>query len=93
MKKIIVITLLFISTPVLADTYVNGYTKHDGTYVQPHYRSESNDYRYDNYSSHGNTNPYTGQQGYQRNEFTTPPAFNQSNQSGGNSDGLYDYSR
>lgn len=47
----------------MADTSVRGYTRHDGTYVQPHVRSPSNSTTYDNYSTRGNTNPYTGQAG------------------------------
>lgn len=45
------------------DSQVNGYTKRDGTYVEPHHRSTQNNTQYDNYGSKGNTNPYTGQQG------------------------------
>lgn len=46
-----------------ADTFVNGYYRSDGTYVQPHYRSDRNDSYNDNWSVRGNTNPYTGQSG------------------------------
>lgn len=73
------------STSVMADTYVNGYTRSNGTYVAPHMRSEPNSVRYDNYSSQGNTNPYTGSTGYQRNEYSTPPAYNQGYNNGYNS--------
>jgi len=45
------------------DTYVNGYFRANGTYVQPHYRSAPNRSRLDNYSTRGNLNPYTGRQG------------------------------
>lgn len=79
MKSMIFALVIVASTTTQADQYVNGYTRRDGTYVQPHMRSESNNYRYDNYSSHGNSNPYTGEQGYQRNEFSNPPAYNQGN--------------
>lgn len=60
-----------------ADHYVNGYTRQNGTYVQPHHQTAPNQYRYDNYSSQGNVNPYTGQAGTQRNEYSNPPAYNQ----------------
>lgn len=60
------------------DTYVNGYYRSNGTYVAPHYRSSPNQFKYDNYSSKGNTNPYTGTLGTQRNEFSTPPSYNKS---------------
>ena len=43
--------------------YVKGYTRKDGTYVAPHYRSNPNNTQRDNYSTYGNTNPYTGKRG------------------------------
>lgn len=46
-----------------ADTFVNGYYRQNGTYVQPHYRSSPNNSVYDNYSTRGNVNPYTGRAG------------------------------
>lgn len=63
MKKIILLALLAASFPALADQYVNGYTRKDGTYVQPYYRTEANDTKLDNYSTKGNVNPYTNQAG------------------------------
>lgn len=80
MRGIAFISLaLLMAVPAVAsaDEYVQGYMRQDGTYVQPHYRTEPNEHRYDNYSSQGNTNPYTGQRGHQRNEFSDPPAYNQ----------------
>jgi len=41
----------------------SGYFRSSGTYVQPYYRSSPNSYRFDNYSSKGNYNPYTGKSG------------------------------
>jgi hypothetical protein len=63
--KMILAVVLFLSfaTLLFADTYVKGYTRKDGTYVQPHYRSNPNSTVTDNYSFKGNANPYTGQQG------------------------------
>lgn len=65
--KIIAITLslsmLLASTAIAGDTYVRGYTRKDGTYVQPHYRSAPDRSYNNNYSSQGNYNPYTGKQG------------------------------
>ena len=49
-----------------ADVYVNGYQRSNGTYVDPHYRTSPNNTIYDNYSTWGNSNPYTGQKGYYR---------------------------
>lgn len=54
MKKIILGLFLFLSFGVFsftqAATWVNGYTKSNGTYVQGYYRSEPNGLKYDNYS-------------------------------------------
>jgi hypothetical protein len=47
-------------------TRVKGYTKKSGTYVMPHYKSTSNKVKYDNYSSKGNSNPFTGKKGYKK---------------------------
>ncbi len=84
MKKYIVLLLLtLVSSYCLADQYVNGYTRKDGTYVEGHQRTDANSSTYDNYSSKGNTNPYTGQQGYRQNEYSAPSNYGNSY---GNSD-------
>lgn len=44
-------------------TSVKGYTKKSGTYVAPHKRTAPNKTKMDNYSTKGNTNPYTGKAG------------------------------
>lgn len=44
--------------------YVQGYSRSDGTYVQPHYRTNPNNTQLDNYSTSGNYNPYTGKTGH-----------------------------
>jgi hypothetical protein len=63
--KILIALALFAASIVgaLAQTHVNGYYRTDGTYVQPHYRSSPNNTVYDNWSTRGNVNPYTGQVG------------------------------
>jgi hypothetical protein len=53
------------------DTYVQGYTTGNGTYVQPHFRSQADSYQNNNFSARGNTNPYTGSTGSDR-----PPSLN-----------------
>lgn len=45
---------------------VRGYTRKDGTYVQPHYRSAPDGDASNNYSHVGNTNPFTGKTGTNR---------------------------
>ncbi len=62
----------------LTDQYVSGHTRSDGTYVQGYYRSSPNAARYDNYSSQGNANPYTGKAGTERNEQSAKPEWNDS---------------
>lgn len=52
-----------LATTALAQVHVQGYTRRDGTSVQPHYRSSPNGSTLDNYSTRGNVNPYTGQVG------------------------------
>jgi hypothetical protein len=42
---------------------VQGYIRQDGTYVQPHMRTNPDNSRTNNWSAQGNTNPYTGRQG------------------------------
>lgn len=46
-----------------ADEYVHGYTRSNGTYVEPYYKSSPNNSTFDNFSTKGNINPYTGQEG------------------------------
>ena len=62
MRKGLLIAFLLLLSPglLLADQYINGYTRKDGTYVAPHYRSDPDGNPYNNYSYPGNVNPYTG---------------------------------
>lgn len=63
MKKIVVALAMLAAVSAFADEYVQGYVRKDGTYVQPHYRSTPDSNTFNNYSTQGNTNPYTGQAG------------------------------
>lgn len=64
MKAMGALILLGIASGAIAQArYVPGYTRKDGTYVAPHYRSAPNRSRYDNWSSQPNRNPFTGQAG------------------------------
>lgn len=70
--KILLITLIVaFSTQAHSAEYVSGYMRQDGTYVQPHYQTAPDGNLFNNYSTQGNTNPYTGQPGnvnpYQQN--------------------------
>lgn len=64
-KSIISIFLMVFSVSVFADVSVRGYIRKDGTYVQPHHRSNPDGNRYNNWSTEGNSNPYTGREGTQ----------------------------
>lgn len=67
MKKailtIIVILFAVASSFAQGQVHVRGYYRSNGTYVQSHYRTASNNTVSDNWSTVGNTNPYTGQAG------------------------------
>lgn len=43
---------------------VSGYTRSNGTYVQPHEATNPNGTQRDNYGTSGNVNPYTGATGH-----------------------------
>lgn len=91
MKIALGLVMLLAAHSVCAgDVYVNGYTRQDGTYVQPHHRTTPDNSLLNNYSTQGNTNPYTGQQGtvnpytYQQPSYvqpapsyTPPPTYQQ----------------
>jgi hypothetical protein len=84
MKNILLLAALFAASFCIAQTnpnhvHVSGYTRSDGTYVAPHYRTAPNSTVNDK-----NTNPYTGEAGvlpretYYSNTVTPyePPAYN-----------------
>jgi hypothetical protein len=61
--------------------YNKGYTTGSGTYVPGHYQTNSNGSRYDNWSTQGNSNPFTGQPGYKSpysGGSTTSPSYGSS---------------
>lgn len=57
-------------------TQVEGYSRKDGTYVQPHTRTERNDNTNDNYGSYGNYNPNTGKTDRSRKTYDSNPYDN-----------------
>jgi len=70
MKKYILVLMLFVgllsfSASAEAKTVrVKGYYKPStGSYVSPSYRTSPNKYKFDNYSTKGNYNPYSGKKG------------------------------
>jgi hypothetical protein len=50
--------------------YQEGYQRSNGTYVQGHYKTESNTTNLDNFSTQGNTNPYTLQSGTRAQDYS-----------------------
>ena len=69
MKKLIFISVLSLATIFVNaqsnphSTPVKGYTKKNGTFVQPSHRTAPNHTQRDNYNTKGNTNPNTGKSG------------------------------
>ena len=66
MKKLLLVSLalsLLFPTLSFASTKVSGYTKKNGTYVSPSYKTAPNKTKLDNYSTKGNYNPYSGKFG------------------------------
>ena len=67
MKRLILImiaTVMFAPLPAFAGQGVKKYQKKDGTYVQKHYRSSPDRYRYNNRNSRSNG-------GHQRDEYSS----------------------
>jgi hypothetical protein len=76
-STVLLIALVTFSGAALADKYVNGYTRKDGTYVQGHMKSSPDAYRYNNRGSQS----YGGRQ---RDEYSSGTgATNKSNSSYG----------
>lgn len=52
--------------PSVGKHFVNGYLRKDGTRVEGHYKTNRDDSFWNNWSSAGNTNPYTGTVGVKK---------------------------
>ena len=52
-------------------TTVSGYTRTNGTYVQSHVRTMPNSTNWDNFSTKGNSNPFTGSTGYRARDYSS----------------------
>lgn len=59
----LMIVMAFVAAPAVAQVWVDGHVRRDGTYVPPHVRSAPNSTTMDNYGTQGNVNPYTGRTG------------------------------
>lgn len=60
-------------TPIATPTvrYQSGYQRTDGTVVQSHYKTMSNNTNWDNFSTKGNTNPYTSVAGSRARDYSS----------------------
>lgn len=84
---IVVMLLALWATFALAgDVHVRGYQRQDGTYVQEHMRSAPDSTRDNNFSTRGNTNPYTGEAGHKApdSSYSKPSTYGNSGLGGGN---------
>ncbi len=73
LKTLFILGLAIAATPAAAqyygtgsnpsDHYVGGYTRNNGTYVEPHYQTNPNATQMDNYGTSGNYNYHTGTTG------------------------------
>ena len=74
MKKLLLLLALVLTASLsfAQGTRVSGYTKKDGTYVAPYTRSSTNKTNTDNYSTQGNSNPYTGTSGTRAQDYSAP---------------------
>jgi hypothetical protein len=76
MKKLTCALIALAAVSAFADEYVQGYYRRDGTYVQPYHRTTPDGNPFNNYSTQGNVNPYTGQSGtvnpYQQQPYVQP---------------------
>jgi len=52
-------------------TTVSGYYKDNGTYVDSYVRTSPNSTNWDNFSTSGNSNPYTGSTGYRARDYSS----------------------
>lgn len=79
LKAIALLFVLSISTVLFSQTNnshipVKGYVKSDGTIVQPYKRTAPNSTNMDNFSTLGNSNPYTGKEGTVTPDYKNLPA-------------------
>jgi hypothetical protein len=80
---VVTAAFLFVTERSDAADYVRGYTRSNGTYVSPHYRSHADGSFWNNWSTYPNINPYTGNTGTR---YTPSPSYGSRYQPSG---GLY----
>jgi hypothetical protein len=86
MKKFLIFCLFIVlyNQTLYSQVRVSGYTRKNGTYVQPHMRSNPNSNPFDNYSFPGNTNPYTGKTSNGNSDTYLYNYYNRNNRSNNN---------
>lgn len=87
-RILFIVLMLSVSFCTVAQVYVKGYSRKDGTYVQPHVRSSPDKSVYNNWSTKGNVNPYTGKEGskdvYNNYAVSPPVVYDDKSLSNGN---------
>lgn len=82
MRVMLFAAMSIAASSAFAQVYVAPHVDRNGNYHQDHYRSAPDGNQYNNYSTRGNVNPYTGQPGtvtpqpyqsYQAPSYTPPP--------------------
>jgi hypothetical protein len=66
MRKYIALAVcLLVASPAFAQSshYVSGHVTKNGTYVAPHYQTNPDSTKLNNWSTQGNVNPYSGKVG------------------------------
>jgi hypothetical protein len=87
-----VLLLTLSGTAFARDSYVRGYYRNNGTYVQGYHRTTPDNTVNNNYGTQGNYDPYTGRTGTRpRNPNQDAGEYNQGNGLG--SYGSYNYGR
>lgn len=78
MKSIFTAVLLLVLSVSFAHSqtntnyrYQNGYYKKDGTYVKGHYKTKKNSTNWDNYSTVGNRNTFSGKSGTRAKDYSS----------------------
>lgn len=75
------VALLTISAAASAQTYVAPHVDKNGNYREGYVRSNPDQFRFNNLNAennqYGGVNPYTGKPGHQKDEYSSPPQYNQ----------------
>jgi hypothetical protein len=62
--KLALATIILLASSVSHADWTNGYTRSNGTHVEGYHHTHADSNPYNNYSSQGNVNPYTGAVGH-----------------------------